>query len=196
MARPKLKADAVATTERLLDAAEAEFGAKGFDRTRLQDIAKRVGISRPSLLYHFESKQVLYAAVVHKAFASLGEALLGAFANKSTFAERIDRIVGLFNEFLESHPAMASLILRELVDGRGPGREMLLEAGVPVLDQVEAFAKGEGRVEVRGVPVRVALMQLVAGTLLRATAGPLLEPLWGDDKDYSRAIARVLFVEE
>ena len=68
MGRPRRSETQVATTERLLSSAEKHFGQAGFDAARLQDIAKDAGITRPSLLYHFETKEKLYDAVVARAF--------------------------------------------------------------------------------------------------------------------------------
>jgi AcrR family transcriptional regulator len=195
MGRPRVKEQEVETSQRLLAAAEDEFGRKGFDRARLADIAKQAGISRPSLLYHYRSKDELYAAVVRTAFQRLGAALAGALTADGDFFERIDRTVQLFGVFLSEHKYMATMFLRELVDGHGPGRDLLTAAGVPILDRVEEFAKAEGYHFVRGeVPIRVALMQIVSGMIVHSAAGKLRKPLWGDERNYSSHLARV-FIE-
>ena len=75
------------------------------------------------------------------------------------------------------------MFLRELVDGRGPGRDLLIAAGVPILDRIEEFAKDEGYSFVRGhVPIRAALMQIISGMIVHSAAGNLRQPLWGDEK--------------
>ena len=184
----------MATTDRVLVAAEEEFGEHGYDRARLSDIASRAGISRPSLLYHFGSKQELYTAVVRTAFARLGETLGGALSSEGTFEERVRNVVNLFSAFLDAHPKLARLILREHIDGRGPGRDLLMEAGVPVLDQVEIFAREqEDSALPGGLTHRAALMALVAAMLVRSTtAEVLIDPLWGDHDNPGAAIAAAL----
>lgn len=197
MGRPRAKPGTASTDARLLGAAEAEFAQNGYDRARLQDIARAVGISRPSLLYHFGSKEALYAAVIHSGFGRLGEVLGAELVAGGPFDERLETLAEVFSGFLDANPSLATLLLRELVDGRGPGRDLLLEAGVPVLDRVEQFAKGQGyAVTPDGIPIRAALMHLVAGSLVRAAAGPLLEPFWGDRADHARALARALIVRD
>lgn len=61
------------TRQRILDAAAAEFRAKGFDAVRLADIAERAELQTPSLYYHFASREELVEAVlalsVEKTFA-------------------------------------------------------------------------------------------------------------------------------
>ena len=56
----------MASTDRILEAARGEFAQHGY-AARLQDIAERAGLTHPTLLYHFGSKERLYAAVIEDA---------------------------------------------------------------------------------------------------------------------------------
>lgn len=193
MGRPRRGSFDTETPERLLEAAEREFARLGIRGARLEDIAKTAGIRRPSLLYHFPTKEALYARVVRRAFARLGRSLLEAISDPGTFAESVERTAGAFERALLRDAALARLILRELLDGEGPGREILLEEMVPLLDQVESFVLRAGRGKVRpGLPVRAAILQASSDILLRAAAGPLRGPLWG--RSDARALARLLFL--
>src|SRR5438045_8747061 len=79
-----------ATVERLLEAAEAEFAARGFAEARLEDIAAAVGMRRAALLYHFESKQVLYERVLERAFSDLRSLMVAAIGRPAaSSAERL-----------------------------------------------------------------------------------------------------------
>lgn len=195
MGRPLASAAATATPERLLDAAEQCF-AQGYDAARLEDIAAAAGIRRPSLLYHFASKDDLYAAVVRRTFARLGAALLSVMERRLEFAARVDSMVDTYASFLADNPAHAQILVRELVDARGPGREILLGEVVPLLDLVERFLLVEGRELLRpGLPVRAAILQVASAIILRSASGALQQPLWGPI-DQSRALARLLLFKE
>ena len=52
--------------EQILAAAVELFGEVGYRGTSLRDIAQRVGITHPGLLYHFHSKQELLSAVLER----------------------------------------------------------------------------------------------------------------------------------
>ncbi|MBI3270201.1 MAG: TetR/AcrR family transcriptional regulator [Planctomycetes bacterium] len=196
MGRPKANTITTATTERILAAAEREFGRRGLDAARLADIAATAGITRPSLLYHFASKRALYAAVVHRAFDRLREALVPAVTRTGPFLVRLDQLVSAYHAFLDERPWVASVLLRELLDGHGPGKSILLTEVAPLLDWVEAFVRKAGRGRVRPrLPARGAILQLVAAALVRTVAGSLREPLWGPTDD-AAPLARLLFLRE
>ncbi len=196
MGRPRLAENDVATSERLLTAAQAEFGRAGFDGTRLEDIATAAGIRRPSLLYHFGSKDALYAAAVNQTFARLGEALEAAMQTQGSYRRRFDAVFERYLGFLESEPDLVRLVLRELLDGRGPGQEVLLTAGLPILARIERFVRDEGRGIVRaGLPIRAALLEVVSAAFVRCASGPLRVPLWGKT-DRTLDIVHALFFDE
>jgi AcrR family transcriptional regulator len=196
MGRPRLRPNDVATTEKLLDSAEAEFADRGYEGARLEDIAERAGITRPSLLYHFDSKLALYGAVVKSVFSSLGSVLAEAIALEVGFVERFDQSIRRLISLFDVRPFAAQLILREVLDRRGPGHALLLEVGVPILQRMERFLRDEGRPFVRAdLPIRQALLSIFSSILVHASAGPLREPIWGK-VDKTRTLARMLVLDE
>lgn len=200
MPRPKAASIATATPARLLAAAEAEFAAAGFAAARLADVAARAGITRPSLLYHFATKEALYAAVVERAFGRIREAVLPLLATDLPVPERLVEAAGAAAELFAREPALARLLLHELLDGQGPGHALLVAQVEPLLGAVEAFIRrhardgGAGFRLGRGL-VRPGIMQVVAGALLRAVDPAVAQALWGP-RDQTRALARALFLEE
>lgn len=194
MGRPRTETIDVDTRERILRAAEEAFGRDGASDARLEDIAAAAGIRRSSLLYHFGSKEQLYVQVVIAAFARLGEVLGIALQTSGTFEERFDALIDGALAYLHQHTWLSPLIVRELLARQGPGRALLLQAGVPLLDEVEAFIRREaGALLPEGFPVRAALMDLVSTWLLREAAGDLRAPLWGEG-EHVKTIARRLFL--
>lgn len=78
MARPLLSARkwvrrAEARPEEILDAALEEFTARGFDAARMEDIAKRAGLSKAGVYLYFESKEALLKALIQARIAPLAE---------------------------------------------------------------------------------------------------------------------------
>jgi len=100
----------------LLEAATKLFAAKGFDGTSLKDIADVVGIRKPSLLYHFPSKNDLRLAVLDGLLEHwndvLPKLLMAAAGGEDRFETIVRETVGFFNE----DPDRARLLMREILD--------------------------------------------------------------------------------
>lgn len=75
MAR-RTRAEAEATREAILDAAELEFLERGVSRTALAHIADRAGVTRGAIYWHFKDKAALFAAMLERVrlpFAELAD---------------------------------------------------------------------------------------------------------------------------
>ena len=195
MGRPRSDAHAVPTTERILNAAECIFSENGYAGARLADIAAEADIRRPSLLYHFETKEVLYEAMVHRLFNRLMEALAGLLVPGADFEQQIIEIALAFRKFSEENPAFGRIVIRDIVDHRDPVPELLASGVVPVLDAVCAYIDAQltSRGNVQSPPVRAAVLQFCTDTLLQTSAGPLRHPLWGSEQ-HTEALIRRLFL--
>jgi AcrR family transcriptional regulator len=196
MGRPSANRFDVDTPTRILDAAEHAFAIAGLAGAKLADIAGAAGIRRPSLLYHFTSKERLYGAVVERAFDVLGATLVQAMEGEGDFETRLHRTLDRFVEFLDERPYLARLIVRQMIDGGSPGQAILLEQVGPLLDTVQRFIEREGAGRLRAtVDVRNGILTICSGALVRAASGSLREPLWGR-QDHMWAITEALLFGE
>jgi TetR/AcrR family transcriptional regulator, regulator of cefoperazone and chloramphenicol sensitivity len=71
------------TRERLLDAAERLFAARGFAGTSVREIAEEAGTNLGAINYHFRSKENLYAEVFSRRIARMREEFLGPLQSDS-----------------------------------------------------------------------------------------------------------------
>lgn len=62
----KTKEEAEKTRRAILDAALQEFSLNGYNRTRLEDVAHRAGVTRGAIYWHFDNKQMLYTTLVRE----------------------------------------------------------------------------------------------------------------------------------
>lgn len=60
--------------EELLDAAEALFAERGFEKTSIRDITDHLGVRLAAVNYHFDSKHNLLVEVIHRRAGRLNEA--------------------------------------------------------------------------------------------------------------------------
>ncbi|HTL13325.1 MAG TPA: TetR family transcriptional regulator [Bdellovibrionota bacterium] len=196
MARPKkdpLQAD---TRSRILEAAGEEFGRRGFEGARLEDIAARIGIRRASLFHYFESKEALYQEAVQATFSFLRRRLWKVFRARDTAAQAVERLVTEYLAFAEEYPASQQLFMRELVNPGGEGYAMLSREVLPLLSGVERFLKARGGPRLRDpASLRQAVLTWSLSAAARAAMGPHAKELWGRS-NHDLALARAMVFSE
>lgn len=109
--------------EQILSAAVELFGEVGYRGTSLRDIAERVGITHPGLLYHFHSKQELLSAVLARRDAT-DESKFG-LSEPTTGRESVRRVLELA-EHTSTSPGMVELfatLSAESTDPEHPAHE-------------------------------------------------------------------------
>lgn len=66
---------AEARPNEILEAALAEFVERGFDAARMEDVAKRAGISKAGVYLYFDSKEALLKALIERKLTPLAQQL-------------------------------------------------------------------------------------------------------------------------
>src|SRR5258706_13923722 len=102
--------------DQILAVATRQFAKNGFDGTTLQTISDEVGIRKPSLLYHFPSKDALRLAVHQKMLDHWNEALPRLLQAATSGEGQFDAVVAELVGFFTRDPDRARLIVREVLD--------------------------------------------------------------------------------
>jgi AcrR family transcriptional regulator len=182
MGRPKANAIDEATRERLLLAAARAFGNAGFSGARLEDIAAEVGIRRSSLLYHFESKQALYEAVIDAGFRELEQSMALTMSAETPFETRLERVIEALMAFQRENLPLLQVLMRSLLDQDAQGATWMDRSLVPLVDRIETFIRSAAGTELKAeFPVRAAILQALVAQLVRSTMGSAGETLWRGD---------------
>ncbi len=183
----------------ILSQATRLFAARGYDGTSVQEIAEAVGIRKPSLLYHFKSKDELRQEVLAEMLAHWNAVLPGLLLKAST-EERFDSTMEALTEFFIEDPDRARLFLRETLDRPERMQAMLGEFVKPWVDllggQLER-AKAQGLVRPNVDPhayVVEVITMAVAGTAVIDTMDVILpkDPNRGNTrKRHARELVRL-----
>ena len=150
---------------RILEAARGEFALHGYS-ARLQDIAERAGLTHPTLLYHFKSKERLYAAVIDDAMLDWAAVTSRAVSAAPGGFERVAALVEAGLEFFATHHDFVVIWRREAIEGGGRLEDAIAEHMRPFLHRAVAFLGREvaaGRLRQHD---SIELMQLVYGAVM------------------------------
>ncbi|MFN8628415.1 MAG: helix-turn-helix domain-containing protein [Candidatus Binatia bacterium] len=108
------------TRDLILDAAERLFAESGVDGVALRDLAHELGLTAPSLYNHFPSKQALYDAVLDRGLRPIFDLIIEAWHPGAARSEELRLTADKLTAHLATHPHLARLLQRALLDR--PGR--------------------------------------------------------------------------
>ena len=77
----------------ILTAAAELFRARGYRATTLEELARRLGISKKTLYGHFRSKEDLLAAIFHRTMSLVEEGLAAIRASRAAPAEQLREVI-------------------------------------------------------------------------------------------------------
>ncbi len=150
---------------RILEAARGEFAQHGY-AARLQDIAERAGLTHPTLLYHFGSKERLYAAVIEDAMHDWADVTSLAVSAAPGGFDRVAALVDAGLEFFATHHDFVVIWRREAIEGGGRLESAIAEHMRPFVDRAVLFLEREvaaGRLREHDPG---ELMQIVYGAVM------------------------------
>ncbi|HEX7033941.1 MAG TPA: TetR/AcrR family transcriptional regulator [Nitrososphaera sp.] len=78
--------------EKIIQAAIESFSQSGYDRTKMEDIAKRLGLSKGTIYLYFRSKEDLFIAICERNIQKSDKEDAGFFVNKENVASDAEQI--------------------------------------------------------------------------------------------------------
>ncbi|QDG50377.1 TetR/AcrR family transcriptional regulator [Persicimonas caeni] len=182
----------------ILHVATQLFARNGFDGTPLQAISDEVGIAKPSLLYHFPSKEELRRAVLDGVMSHWNEVipklLQAATTGEHRFESLINEIVVFFNE----DPDRARLLVREMLDRPDEMKllfQQTLGPWMKILSDYIRRGQEEGIIHADLDPEAYILqiIQLVVGTIaIGDVVESLLDALSDERSPHRRQVDEVI----
>lgn len=160
-----------------MTAALAAFGTRGFDQTSLDSLAGELGVRKQTILYYFNSKDVLLEAVVDKAGSEVVTVLEQGLARSGRGWDRVETIIRSVFRLAARRPELLGL-LRE-VSRLGPPAATRL-AGIlgPFIDRATAFLDaGMAAGELRQQDARLLLLATYSTVVGVATEVEVLRAL-------------------
>ncbi len=130
------------TADRILDAALASFGSRGYEATSLDALAETLGVRKQSILYWFSSKDVLLEALIDRSARELSSALEDALDRAGNGWARVEAVVRSVFRLAARRPELLGL-LREVGRLGPPAATQLTLALEPLAARASGFLESE-----------------------------------------------------
>lgn len=181
----------------ILDAAERHLVASGPAGIRLQEVAADVGVSHPTVLHHFGSREGLVEAVVARALDSLHAGLLGAVSTTSPGPDHIAMLLERVSGALVSGGHARAFLWLTLSGYTTSMDELRIRSLAEAVHELRcARARDSGRVptfeDTYFTVMLPALALLAASAIAMPTAGPGDEDELFSPARFRRWLARLL----
>jgi TetR/AcrR family transcriptional regulator len=171
------------TRREILAAAEAVFAERGFLGARLDDVAERVGIRKPSVLHHFPDKRALYDAVLGDLVGGLFARLQTVMTGSPSLAGSVEAAVDAWVSYLGERPSLARILLREIADARPGMPSVFVQHALPLLGLMDQAIRAGQRQKIFLQIDPIHLASTVAGATVFFLLGtPLLGESWPFDQ--------------
>ena len=156
--------------QRLLDAAAAEFAAKGLDGARIDDISLAAGLAKGTVYNYFDSKLDVFRAVIEEWTRRSSDARVSV-ADDAPVAERLRAVVVADMAAAKEMEEFARTAFREVISAPVDVVEQLLPAFDPVDAELrrvieQAQQRGELRSDRTAEELTRMFLTLVNGLML------------------------------
>lgn len=103
--------------ESLIAAACDAFARDGFEGASIDAIARRCGVNKAMIYYHFQNKLALYLEIVRAGFAAIGDRVEIIVKSRSNAEEKLVAFIAAVTAETDQRPYLAPVMTREMADG-------------------------------------------------------------------------------
>lgn len=125
MARPRYRRRKEDRPQEITEAAFAAFAEKGFTATRVEEVARRAGVSKGLLYLYFKTKEELFKAVIRSVVTPRLDALTRTLDSPDSSAEAIIR--GPVLDFMKRVPGSPVSVVIRLMISEAPKHPDLMD---------------------------------------------------------------------
>jgi TetR/AcrR family transcriptional regulator len=164
--------------QKILAAAKEEFAQHGLAGARVDRIARKAGVNKAMLYYHFQSKDNLYRQTVGEIIAGNLGRISKEVSHKSNLDELLPALARQYAQLLGGDNTMRKVLLQELANPHPQVFELMAEtiikSGLPeiVITAIENETKSG---QLRPVDLRHALASFMALNIGYIIVSPIVD---------------------
>jgi AcrR family transcriptional regulator len=179
------------TRDRILESAGQEFARLGLAGARVDLIARRAGVNKAMIYYHFRSKEKLYQAVIEDHLNLIDEFLDKNIVGEFSVEDVFYKVSGFLYSLLSERQNFMPIILREMADGGKRIKAALVRViskkgvAAKIMKMIDKGIK-EGRF--RKVDSQQAMISFLGMNMFYLIMAPAINVVWeiNDEKKFRR----------
>jgi TetR/AcrR family transcriptional regulator len=176
----------MSTADEILKGAIAEFAEHGLAGARVDRIARRAGVNKAMIYYHFSSKEALYQAVIDSKLRLISDCIHTALDDGDSAEAVFLKVSHFYVSVLRQSAEMRPIMMRELAGGARYLREAFGKyiGGKSLPFRLKALIEqGKESGSYRDVDSRQAIISFIGMNLFFLMVGPVISEIWGIDND-------------
>ena len=185
--QPKFRRRPADRPAEILSAALEVFAERGFQAARLEEVAKRAGVSKGALYLYFETKADLFRAVVTDAISPNLEPVKGLASAPVPFEQAVRMGVGMLAAKVVTDRRITGVVKLVIAESRNHPElatiwhETVVEPGLQLMSGL--IAAGQARGEIRPGDPRLFAMGLMGPMVLSMVWRETFEPIGAQPLD-------------
>ena len=173
------------TENQILIAAREVFIVKGFEGTRMQEIADHAGINKALLHYYFRSKEKLFEAVFCEVAANLFPAMKQLLEAELGIKEKLTFFVKIYLKALQENPFIPSFVINTLNSNPESFLKYIKKAGIKPLLLQKQIEDEASRGMIRMVKAEHLVVNIIALCIFPFVARPIVQNIFEmNDEEY------------
>ena len=175
--KPRRRLDSSTARELILDATEKRLVGVGPSGIRLQEVAADAGVSHPTVLHHFGSREALVSAVIARALQRINATLIGAIGASSGDEKKLEGMLENVASALGETGHGRVILWLALEGHRIDGAEVRLSDVVGATHALRLARAKERKGDKGKRPTREDTAQAVVLAALALVGGSVLTPV-------------------
>ncbi|MCD4772387.1 MAG: TetR/AcrR family transcriptional regulator [Bacteroidales bacterium] len=180
------------TELKILKAAKKVFIIKGFEGSRMQEIADTAGINKSLLHYYFRTKDNLFDAVFKDVFFSMIPRIAKMFESDMSIFNKIEIFVNDYIDMIVQNPYLPNFIFHET--NRNPNRVIFLlrDAWINPLLIIDIFDEEIKKGNIKPIDPKQLILNIISMCVFPFVAKPVMQSLFFNNNEDEYKI----FIEE
>lgn len=175
----------LSTEERILASAEEIFHVKGYDGTRMQEVADHAGINKGLLHYYFKSKDRLFEAIFSAAIHRMVGKIAAILEMEMSLEQKIGMIVDQYMTLLLRNPHLPRFVFTEL--NKDPeafvGKHVGQQGKTAFKHFADSVTFGVAKGEIKAMDARQLFINMMSMLVFPFIGRPMLQVVTGAEAE-------------